>query len=114
MTNDYEASETLPGLELVPSDQKDVSPMRRAVIATIEALEKDRLLEPRHAGLCQLALELADAVTAGRRSGRASAAAMAAGQLRDTLLALPAPVAGDVAQRFGEFVEKLLSGEGTP
>jgi hypothetical protein len=114
MTNDHDAAETIPGLELVPSDQAGVSPMRAAVIATIEALERDRLLEPRHAGLCQLALELADAVTAGRRSGRASAAAMAAGQLRDTLLALPTPVAGDVAQRFGEFVDKLLGSEGTP
>lgn len=111
MTNDRDDAETIPGLERVPADQRDVSPMRRAVIATIEALEADRLLEPRHAAMCQLALELADAVTAGRRSGRASAAAMAAGQLRDTLLALPVPIAGDAAQRFAEFVDKLLTSE---
>ena len=113
MTNDDESATTIPGLELVPEDQRDVSPMRRAVIATIEALEGDSLLEPRHAAMCQLALELADSVTAGRRSGRASAAAMAAGQLRDTLLALPAPVAGDAAQRFADFVDKLLEDERT-
>jgi len=111
MPNDYDDAETIPGLELIPADQRDVSPMRRAVIETIRALERERLLEDRHAGLCQLALELADAVTAGRRSGRASAAAMAAAQLRETLLALPAPVAGDVSQRFQEFVDKLIASE---
>lgn len=108
MTNDHESATTLPGLELVPEGQAAASPMRTAVVATIEALERDGLLEPRHVALCQLALELADAVTAGRRSGRASAAAMAAGQLRDTLLALPEPVAGDAAQRFADFVDKLV------
>ena len=113
MTDYDETPATLPGLELVPEDQASVSPMRAAVIATIEALEADGLLEKRHAAICQLALELADAVTAGRRGGRASAAAMAAGQLRETLLALPAPVAGDVAQRFAEFVDKLVAGEGS-
>jgi len=111
MTNPDETAPTLPGLELIPADQQTASPMRLAVVATIEALQADQLLEPRHVGLCQLALELADAVTAGRRSGRASAAAMAAAQLRETLLALPEPVAGDAAQRFGEFVDKLLASE---
>lgn len=110
MTNDHETAQPLPGLELIPADQAAASPMRTAVVATINALQADGLLEPRHAGLCQLALELADAVTAGRRSGRASAAAMAAGQLRDTLLALPEPIAGDVKQRFEQFVESLTQG----
>lgn len=107
MTNDNETAPTLPGLEFVPEGQQAASPMRAAVVATIQALEADALLEPRHVAMCQLALELADAVTAGRRSGRASAAAMAAGQLRDTLLALPAPIAGDIAQRFADFVDTL-------
>lgn len=111
MTNDDETTPTLPGLEYVPENQAGISPMRAAVVATIKALEADALLEPRHVAMCQLALELADAVTAGRRSGRASAAAMAAGQLRDTLLALPAPIAGDIAQRFADFVDTLKDDE---
>jgi hypothetical protein len=113
MTNDYDEKPTIPGLELVPQDQQSVSPMRAAVVATINALGADGLLEARHAAMCQLALELADAVTAGRRAGRASAAAMAAGQLRDTLLALPAPIEGDIKQRFEQFVDKLLAVETT-
>nr|WP_278101905.1 hypothetical protein [Microbacterium proteolyticum] len=109
MSDADETAPTLPGLELETPGVPVTSAMRAAVVATINALHDENLLEPRHAGLCQLALELADAVTAGRRSGRASAAAMAAGQLRDTLLALPQPVAGDVKQRFEDFVDKLVS-----
>ena len=58
MTNDHDTSQMIPGLELVPENQQSASPMREAVIATINALHADQLLQPRHAGLCQLALEL--------------------------------------------------------
>ncbi|MCC2034215.1 hypothetical protein [Microbacterium allomyrinae] len=109
MPNDHETAIELPGLELHPDGQQSVSAMRGAVIATIAALEKEGLLEPRHVAMCQLALEMADSVAAGRRSGRASAAAMAAAQLRETLMALPAPVAGDVKARFEDFVDKLVA-----
>ena len=112
MTDEPNGLETLPGLELVPPDQLSTSAMRRAVIATIEALQVDGLLEPRHAALLQLALEGADTVAMARRVGRPSGAAQAQAELRATLLALPTPVAGDSAQRFAEFVDKLLAAEG--
>lgn len=83
--------------------------MRAAVVATLAALKEDQLLEPRHAGLCQLALILADAVMAGTRGGRASAAAMAAAQLRETLDALPKPVSADSLARFNAAVDRLLT-----
>lgn len=106
-----EQQPTLAGLELVPTIGKP-SALRQAVVTTLQALEEDHLLEPRHSAMAQLALELADAVNAGTRGGRASAAAMAAAQLRETLLALPAPMAADIQQKFSEFVDALVAGDG--
>ena len=97
----------LPGFELEEPGSGPSSAMRRAVAVTITALERDGLIEDRHAAMCQLALELADSVTAGRRSGRASAAAMAAAQRRETLLALPSPAQAQVAEQFAELVAEL-------
>jgi hypothetical protein len=111
MAEPHTEQPALPGLELEP-ELGTATALRSAVITTLTALHDDQLLEPRHAGLAQLALELADAVTAGRRSGRASAAAMAAAQLRETLQALPAPMAADAAQKFQSFVESLVAGDG--
>lgn len=107
--NEYQV--TLPGLELDPEMGGKRNAMRNAVVVTLAALERDGLLEDRHAAIAQLALELADAVAAGRRSGRASAAAMAAAQLLAALEALPAPIAADVAQKFQEFVDSLVEGD---
>ena len=72
------------------------SPMVRACRQTIDALADAGKLEPRHAVLTQLMLSLCEAIDAGRRSGRASAVAMAARELRDTMLTLdPPPEEGD-------------------
>lgn len=104
-----EANETQPmldGLDVAPEHGQG-SKLRVAVIATLEALKKDGLLEPRHAGLAQLALELADAVAVGVRTRKASAAAMAAGQLLTALDSLPKPMAADTAQKFDELLERL-------
>lgn len=112
MTNDSDEEQpTLPGLEQRPPGGASFESLRGAVAATLAALDKEGLLEPRHAGLAQLALEMADAVTKGNRNGRASAAAMAGAQLRETLLALPAPMAADVKQKFDHFVESLINGD---
>lgn len=95
MTNPDETQPTLPGLEL--GDPKTHGHMRAAVAATFDALNVEGLLKPRHVGLVQLALELADSVDrAGGPGSKPYGVALVAGQLRDTLLALPAPAeAGD-------------------
>lgn len=72
------------------------SPMVKACRLTIGALAEVGKLEPRHAVLTQLMLSLCEAIDAGRRQGRASAVAMAARELRDTLLTIdPPPEEGD-------------------
>ena len=80
--------------------------------ATLRALDHAELLEPRHAALSQLCLSLAQAIDGGARSGRASATAMAAAQLRETLLVLdPPPAEGnegaDALARLNEFMAQL-------
>ena len=107
MTNDDESQPTLPGLSLDPEGGAPSSPLREAVKVTLDALRADGLLEPRHAAMAQLALELADSVTKGNRSGRASAAAMAAAQLLATLLALPMPASATELEKFHEFIDSL-------
>lgn len=97
---------TLPGLELDPVVGAP-SPLRKAVQATLTALNDQGLLEPRHAAVAQLALELADAVSSGRNSGRASAAAMAAAQLLAALDALPKPAGLDADAEWNAFVDDL-------
>jgi peroxiredoxin family protein len=100
----------LQGLEITNSENLgEASAMRKAVVATIEALQDAGLLQPRHVAMCQLALELADSVAAGRRSGRASAAAMASRELRETLLALPVPEEAGAAEAFENWVNQTLA-----
>lgn len=99
---------TLPGLE--PPGTGAEPPMVQAARTTLLALQRDGVLEDRHAVLVALVLELAQAVAAGSRSGRASAAAMAAAQLRETMLVLdPPPEVGSVDGReaLARFVADL-------
>lgn len=104
-TEPNEEQPTLPGLEL--GLERTRGALRNAVVVTLDALKADGLLEPRHTAVAQLALELADAVTRGTLSGRASAAAMAAAQLLAALEQLPQPLAADAQERFNRFVEAL-------
>ena len=98
----------LPGLELDGAGTgRPASAMRKAVQVTLAELHELQLLKPRHTAIAQLALELADAVDSGVRHGRASAAAMAAGQLRDTLLALPEPEEAKGDGTFEQLLEEL-------
>lgn len=78
----------LPGLEEPPAA---AGALELAVRKTIRALDDLNLLEPRHALTCQLMIELAQAVAAGRAARRASAVALAAAQLREAFLSLPEP-----------------------
>lgn len=65
--------------------------MVKACRQTIDALAAAGKLLPQHAVLTQLLLALSEAIDGGRRSGRASAVAMAARELRDTLLMIDPP-----------------------
>lgn len=99
----------LPGLE-PPSDRD--SAMVKACRQTIAALSDADKLLPQHAVLTQLLLELSGAIDRGRAAGRASAVAMAARELRDTLLMIDPPpedgAAGeDAARALKEFMAKV-------
>jgi hypothetical protein len=83
-----DAQLALPGME--PARENE-SPMVRACRQTIDALATAGKLLPHHAVLTQLLMALAEAIDGGRRSGRASAVAMAARELRDTLLMIDPP-----------------------
>lgn len=99
---------TLPGFE-APTRGPD-TPMVKAARATLDALATAQVLEPRHAVLVQLVMSLAGAIDAGVRSGRASAVAMAAAQLRETMLVLdPPPEVGatDASAALAKFVADL-------
>lgn len=111
--DDAENMLDLPGVDLTPEIGAP-SPLRLAVQKTLEALAQGQLLEPRHAAVAQLALELADAVTAGRRSGRASAVAMASAQLLAALDALPKPAGIDADAEWNKFVADLHRLGATP
>lgn len=79
---------SLPGMD---GPRENDSAMVKACRETIAALAEAGKLEPAHAVLTQLLLSLAEAIDGGRRSGRASAVAMAARELRDTLLMIDPP-----------------------
>lgn len=101
---------TIPGLE-DPADGRTDPPMVVAARTTLQALRDADQLQPRHAVLVALVLELAHAVAAGSRSGRASAAAMAAAQLRETMLVLDPPPESpgvtDARALLAQFVQDL-------
>ncbi len=81
---------TLPGME-VPSLSGMDGPMAKAANVTLQALADDGVLGPRHQVLVQLVQSLAGAIDRGVQSGRASAVAMAAKQLLETMLVLDPP-----------------------
>jgi hypothetical protein len=87
---DYAAADSglpLPGLQ----DQANgVTELETAVRRSLAALDAAGLLTEVHAMPMQLVLDLARAVGLGTRSGRASAAALAAAQLREAWALLPA------------------------
>lgn len=95
----------LPGLG--DGQQRD-SAMVRACRLTIAALADAGKLTPAHAVLTQLLLELSGAIDRGRQAGRASAVAMAARELRDTLLMIdPPPEDGAAGDRAAELLREF-------
>lgn len=96
----------------LPERREQDTPLVAATKHTLEQLRAHDRLPPERAALAQLCLSLAAAIDGGARSGRASAVAMAAAQLRDTMLVLdPPPEDGDASQDavrlLGEFMAKL-------
>lgn len=79
--------EPLPGLGAEPTDAA-VGELERQVRRSLARMQLDGLVDERHAGLMQLALELCRAITRGASSGRASAVAMAAKELREVFAQL--------------------------
>lgn len=96
---------TLPGLTLPGSGQS--VPLEDAALATIAALDRAGALQDTDALTIQLVLELSRAVGAGVRNGRASAAAMAAKELRELIGMLPKVTGGDEGGAWGELVAGL-------
>lgn len=104
---------TIPGLELPAPPPGEDGPMAKAAHTTLSALAEAGGLESRHQVLVQLVQSLAGAIDRGVSSGRASAVAMAAKQLLETMLVLdPPPETGtpamaNAAAALDRFTKKL-------
>lgn len=95
-----------------PAAHDSDTPMVSAVKTSLAVLREADRLPPERSALAQLCLSLAQAIDGGARSGRASAVAMAAAQLRDTMLVLDPPpedgdAAADATRRLTEFMATL-------
>lgn len=99
---------TLPGLEPPPAS---AGAMLKAAHHSIDTLREAGRITGGNAVLASMVLSLADAIDKGARSGRASAVAMAAAQLRETMLVLdPPPEDGadvDALRMLREFMDKV-------
>lgn len=107
MTTPDESQPTLPGLEL--DDASRHGRMHATVVHTLEALQREGLIDDRHAAMMQLSLELADSMAMARAGNKAYAVAAVAAQLRETLLALPAPPDAGKLELFAQLVGALNS-----
>lgn len=105
MTEFERSDPTLPGLE----PPRPTSPaLEVAARRTLAALQADGHLDERHALTMQLVVDLAVVVDASARSGKASAAAMAAAQLLACQEALmPALEGGEENDPFDELAAEL-------
>lgn len=87
--SDYAAADAalpLPGLD---TPAAGMTALERAARRSLDALDKAGLLNETHALPMALVLDLARAVAMGTSTGKASAAALAAAQLREAFLLLP-------------------------
>lgn len=84
---------TIPGLAVpgLSTGSPQDGPLVKSARVTLQALRAEGGLEPRHAVLVTLVESLAGAIDRGVASGRASAVAMAAKQLLETMLVLDPP-----------------------
>lgn len=108
---DFARSESeLPGLEPPARGESALMLATRRSIASLHALG---LVDETHALLLQLLLDLAEVVDAGRRQGKASAAAMAAAQILATwqLLLPEAPKGGEDGDGWDDVVAEFRRSE---
>ena len=99
------SEEPLPGLG---DPGPHANPLRLAAHRSLTALEGAGYLDDRHAVVCQLILDLADSIDAGRRHGRASAVAMAAAQLLAAFeLLTPEESGGDTGDQWSDFMAEI-------
>lgn len=98
----------LPGLEVRLPEQL-TTPLRRAIDATLEELDRLGLLQAHHVALAQAARTMADAVEVGTSTRKASAAAMAMAQLLAVLDRLPQPASLPSGKTWEQRVDELLA-----
>lgn len=98
-----------PELEGLTPPRASAGALSKAARATVQALEDDQLLEPRHTLTVQLVLNLADALDRDMSRGKISVAmSQATRQLLDAIEALPSPDAAqsdewdELARAFAE------------
>ncbi|HWU23110.1 MAG TPA: hypothetical protein VN088_16350 [Nocardioides sp.] len=100
---DYAQPEPLPGLE--PPARAETS-LKKATRRTIVALQSAGYLDETHAMPCELMLKLADVIEVSVRSGKASAAAMAAAQIHHVYEQMR-PELGGGDDEWSDFVAEL-------
>ena len=84
-----------PTLDGLTPPAGNVGSLSRAAVATIEALERDGLIEPRHTLTVQLILGLAGSLDGDLARGKITVAmSQATKQLLDAIASLPTPDAG--------------------
>ena len=98
----------LPGLGLDTTDLGEL-PLRKAVERTLLAYDEAGLLSPMHAATAQLAMTLAETIDRSRT--KASAAAMAAGQLLAALDKLPQPTETSEIDKLEQLLAALAENE---
>ena len=115
---DADAAPTLPGLEL-DTPMRAVGELERQVRRSLARLEELGLVGPEHAGLAQLAIELAQAIGRAAARGQAAAVGLSAAQLVNVFDKLnPADSGGGAASddftRWQRELHSLDSAGGTP
>lgn len=96
----------------LPEEKGHDPALVKATKASLRRLQDAERLPPERAALAELCIALASSIDKGARSGRASAVAMAAAQLRETMLVLDPPpedgdAAAEAARRLEEFMARL-------
>lgn len=101
----------LPGLELPTGSQGHIT---TAAKATLAALQRDQLLEPRHALTCQVVLALSQAVDRGLAAHRVTVATSTlTKQLLEAIATLPEP-AETGSDQWMAFQERLAAAASEP